>query len=615
MKKLVISDPMYPFYFSQEEEEETWVDKIIKMQIYLMEVTEDYYNEVLSYLYNHFGFSVNDVTLLAQQIVLCSKYHPKSIKLHVQLIKDLDSKSDPSNSLKYIKSKIASQMIHEFCDYSFLPFNNAVESLLYHLMDEKVLEISEVMDIIRRSSAKLSVYNSSVCSIFCQFAPEIKDCDAFLYRKMLQTFRMHLQFAQKDKSIYTQFLNELPTLQENKWEILKEWRKSTYKNDPVLHCLQIDDVEELQILSSENGFDINQQITFHSYEPSWILNTGPRLIQVAAFYGSIRCFRYLLLQHADTFLKSRDGYTLVQYAIAGGDIEIVRICDQNQCNFSDSLHFAAMFHRFPLFQWINQNKIYDLSLRNSEGDSILYTTISTDNYRILDYCLKYGLNPNEEDDIKMTLLHYAVNLRRTGCVMVLLAQPTIDVNAMTTYNMTPLHVAIKNQSKEIVEALLSHEDINVNIRAEHEMSPLHLAVEAESYEIVNLLLNHQGIDINAKNDERSTPLTLAIKKNLIDISKLIKRYIGMSSPNRPCTAMPCFERPLSGLSRTCPRPRTSVNTKQSQRPTTSAMKHQVSIMAPIQKKKMSEANLPKIRPKSSFSQNRNRTRKNIPEIV
>ena len=79
------------------------------------------------------------------------------------------------------------------------------------------------------------------------------------------------------------------------------------------------------------------------------LNKNPNLLNVSAFYGSINCFRYLIL----------NGETInpltFENSVCGGNLDIIHIHDslQNQLSYSNEfLILAAKYRRNEIMDWI-----------------------------------------------------------------------------------------------------------------------------------------------------------------------------------------------------------------------------------------------------------------------
>lgn len=108
----------------------------------------------------------------------------------------------------------------------------------------------------------------------------------------------------------------------------KQMREKGEPDDLITKVIINDDIGTMKdILSHKNDF-----ATFGKKE---IPFSATRYINYAAAYGSINCFKYFLLNHSQV-----DSFTL-QYAVYGGNVEIIRIVDQiyNESGIKNSILF------------------------------------------------------------------------------------------------------------------------------------------------------------------------------------------------------------------------------------------------------------------------------------
>ena len=76
------------------------------------------------------------------------------------------------------------------------------------------------------------------------------------------------------------------------------------------------------------------------------------LIEVSALFGSIKCFKYLMMNE---YYINED---TCRFAVSGGNIEIIHLCEQRGLQFEDCLFFTSLYHRFELFEWLNTHFNY-----------------------------------------------------------------------------------------------------------------------------------------------------------------------------------------------------------------------------------------------------------------
>mmetsp|Transcript_25197 Transcript_25197/g.57961 ORF Transcript_25197/g.57961 Transcript_25197/m.57961 type:complete len:409 (+) Transcript_25197:65-1291(+) len=108
---------------------------------------------------------------------------------------------------------------------------------------------------------------------------------------------------------------------------------------------------------------------------------------------------------------------------------------------------------------------------------------------VLRWCLQTGLNPSSQTALGRSLLHYACDANRAGCVRLLLEHGA-DVNATSLSHQTALHTCCAHGSYEATLELLHGS-------------------------------KHQVVDVDAEDQKRQIPEALARDRR---IKKLIHRY-------------------------------------------------------------------------------------------
>jgi hypothetical protein len=70
-------------------------------------------------------------------------------------------------------------------------------------------------------------------------------------------------------------------------------------------------------------------------------------IEAAALYGAVKCFKFLLLNNADTS-------KCAAAALAGGSLEILHILEQNKIDFSGLEMIALIYRNDEIFEWLTK---------------------------------------------------------------------------------------------------------------------------------------------------------------------------------------------------------------------------------------------------------------------
>lgn len=147
------------------------------------------------------------------------------------------------------------------------------------------------------------------------------------------------------------------------------------------------------------------------------LHNRPPLLAVAAFYGAIHCFRYLLLQNADISKTDSAGTTVANLAVAGGDIDILNILEDAGASFQGTAFTAAETGNFEVFMWLFATREIDLTERNPDQRTVLHAAASSGNWRLINFLLQNSqdhLHLGDFHDI-LTLLHESGEKSSSDC--------------------------------------------------------------------------------------------------------------------------------------------------------------------------------------------------------
>ena len=323
-----------------------------------------------------------------------------------------------------------------------------------------------------------------------------------------------------------------------------------------------DDIDELQHIVASQSFNVSETLIsiygffrledcFPADEP--ILT----LLDEAALFGSVKCFKYLLLNGVEI---SKDTCC---YAIAGGNNEIVHLCEQKGMKFEHCLINAIKYHRFDLFEWLilhfsndridvascfeycNEPAIYyyihcggklqglrhdktstlhlaassgliemikylldeglDIDIKNIKGCTPLMEAVHSHNFDAVKLLVDQGANIDATDESGLTALFYATGIGITNHIYIeyLISKGT-DIKIRSKNDSTLLHFAAKYNNQELVKYCIS-KGFDVNAQDAEGTTPLHLAASTNSFASIKLLIENGAI-YNMKNKLGITPL-------------------------------------------------------------------------------------------------------------
>ena len=185
-------------------------------------------------------------------------------------------------------------------------------------------------------------------------------------------------------------------------------KKLDVSEQAILSYLVADNAKQLQE-EVQSGLDVNQQFFWILGDLPDMLTNSPPLISVSAFYRAVNCFSLLLQEGADINKTDEIETPLADFAVAGGNMEIIRILDQKGVDFTKTLHIAAEYGHFEIFMWLYQNKNLDLNERDQYGRIFLHIAAAGGNCELVQFLINKGLDVNGIDGIINLFLFYTIS--------------------------------------------------------------------------------------------------------------------------------------------------------------------------------------------------------------
>jgi len=177
------------------------------------------------------------------------------------------------------------------------------------------------------------------------------------------------------------------------------------------------------------------------------------------------------------------------------------------------------------------NKNRPSSMTTLSIDMFAFTLLYfSDNSEAIETMLKYGLNPNMQNNAMYTLLILACKKSQPKSALVLLDY-NANPNYQNKYDETALILACKKGLVEVIEKLIQCH-ANVNLRNDKGETALIMACWKKNISIVKKLLE-TDVDINMKNNLEESPLYLSCLQNSTDIAEiLLKHGADVNAPNK-----------------------------------------------------------------------------------
>ena len=240
------------------------------------------------------------------------------------------------------------------------------------------------------------------------------------------------------------------------------------------------------------------------------------LIDLAAKSGASKCFKYIMINGANI-----TGNT-AKFAVQSGNFDIIELCQQYDCDFSQCLETAIEAHRTEIVQWI---------LSNFSPEPVkLHFCIQCFNTLAFVYYVELGVDINEKNEELDTVIHFLSYFGEYEQIWYLIDKH-VDVNLKDERDLTPLHIVSNQGYIEIVKILVEN-GAEIDSRGQNGKTALHLASSNGHLDVVKYLVE-KGANINCLTfNWRQTPVLMAAANDNIDIVEyLIKKGANVNAQN------------------------------------------------------------------------------------
>ncbi|KAJ3076348.1 hypothetical protein HDU98_003930 [Podochytrium sp. JEL0797] len=219
------------------------------------------------------------------------------------------------------------------------------------------------------------------------------------------------------------------------------------------------------------------------------------------------------------------GFSLLQTAIYGGNLEIVKLLAEKGANVEEKVFWGVNTLRF-----LASGKVKEYLVKVSVGGLVRASGMNPLQEVIVDGIVDRAISllidpslvsaPNSRDDDK-TALHYAAEYGHT-CILDLMLKLFPSPSSTDSKGRTPLHFAVLREHVSTVTCLLHHGS-NPNAQDDTLESPLHHACRSRNIQIISHLLtaNANPNLLNAFFYPKSTPLHLATEMGNLEATKLL----------------------------------------------------------------------------------------------
>lgn len=228
------------------------------------------------------------------------------------------------------------------------------------------------------------------------------------------------------------------------------------KDEELIISIEEDSPQKLQELINDLLIEVGYCLKFMMPE-----DQSMTLIEYSAFLGSIKCFKFLMLNHAD--LNTSE---MKDLALSGGNLEIIHILEQQGIGYNENDILTTILIQSPeLFDWL-----IDRFPDQLNGET-LDACVSNDFYHGI-FKIKERREFEDLDLMNSSAVTLLVSSRNLEKIKFLLTFPGIDVNnrvdrthESSGQGMFPLLKAAEKGYTEIVEFFLTCPGIKINQNA------------------------------------------------------------------------------------------------------------------------------------------------------
>ncbi|OHS95315.1 hypothetical protein TRFO_38583 [Tritrichomonas foetus] len=451
------------------------LDELSELQDHLVDMEESDFDDILNEIKSSKWVSSEDyIRKLILGIYSNFQVRPKKQVLFSELLVALG---------EYLK-KVPKEVIVQNCR------NNVARA---HLLDAGIIDIDAL---------KLDAIGNNFAFRF--FSRELKEKFPDFYEKRIKmSNNLQETMGLIDKNDH----NKLRLIGQN--------------HHKIAMIIRDDDVEVFQDFISLNNLKFDSKVPYSIYCTLYYTDYPddmPTLIEYAALYGSINIFKFLIMQLE--MVHSTLPTSLLIYAIAGGNLEIIHLVESKNVKYDQIALEGAIGKRFePVIEYLLDSNP-ELSLYSS---SSFISIINRLNFSLLKRYLEYVVQNDPElinymnpSSLTSPLIH-AVNEGRIDVVRFLLHVPNIDVNSQNHFRASALHMAAIHGFYDITALLLKQKDININISDSAFYTPLLYAAHYDHLPIFKLLISFQSIELDSV--FHVSAFDVACKNNSIDIVK------------------------------------------------------------------------------------------------
>lgn len=250
----------------------------------------------------------------------------------IEMLIQIESESNEQNQLKLLIPIIVKKLMNSFgkniqnCSFIYLMKKQGFISK--EKFEKKLMKELNTYKIIKDKKNDLETDDQNINDTFFKYSESSEIISAILTKtailiwflpeiieiKNLKNPDLLLRFGHSVDSFVKYYFYKI--------DLYKKMRDRGEPDDQLTLALRRDDLDELQSLINNDHSNVKERTVPYNIYEEFVPNGKTNYLNYSAAYGSIRCFKYLLLNHIKV-----DEHTF-KFAIYGGNFEIINITDQ-----------------------------------------------------------------------------------------------------------------------------------------------------------------------------------------------------------------------------------------------------------------------------------------------
>ena len=310
-------------------------------------------------------------------------------------------------------------------------------------------------------------------------------------------------------------------------------------NKDIIEAIIKDDSEALSthVLGSEEA--LNQEFGFDDMYLPRFLSSAPPIVSVAAFFNASNCVQLLIDGGADLKKKDLLGRTILHFAMASKNLDIVRVCENSlpssdiklttpDDNGNQPMHVACEFGFLDGVKYIylNCGSKSLVALNNSLTLPLLVASYNG-HLDIIQYLKSVGINILDVDCNGLNALHYACAGGQSEVAKYLI-ENGINIDRTGHDSDIPILYAAQNGNLETVKVLVEGGS-NRYKQKNAKRSPLIEAAKFGHVDVIKYFVS-KGADVNMRNSSDDTAFSVALDNEHVDFIKYLIQEQSLSMP-------------------------------------------------------------------------------------